>query len=129
MSFDITFSRFEKGELASVNARALRQKFEPYIRKHEPELGFALLRFADGGAELYGLDDLAEGFTISRVTGKKAWDTLFDIAKEFNLTIMAPDCPIAVTTKEALAHLPAEMPPERQVVTSSQALQKTLALS
>src|SRR5690348_11426145 len=126
MSFNIHFSYFKSGDISTIDGNKLKQMISPFIVKEEPENGYALLRFADGETDFYGTDHLEKGFGVSHIGGAEVWKLLFDIAKEFDMTIMAPDCPIMVTADNSLLHLPKDMPPEKKVVGSAEELLATI---
>lgn len=117
VSFDIFLQAFRGGDAAQTDERTLVTLLEPYLAERGDH-GWARLRFADGEADIYGMDTLATGFMINHASGTAVWGVLVDIARKANLAIMAVGCSTAVTTKGGISDLPDELAPDSVVVTS-----------
>lgn len=80
VSFGVFFQRFEAGEAADSDQELLGRLLQPYLT--DTGYGFSDLRFSDGNAAIYGVDDLASGFVVNHVSGKEAWAVLAAVAHE-----------------------------------------------
>lgn len=116
MSFDVFLQGFRKGDPADADGEKLAALLRPYIV--ETQQGFCELRFDDGDAALYGLEDLASGFMVNHVSGQQAWDVLVTVARGADLAIMPVGCPVAVPTEALIGDLPEELQKEAVIVTS-----------
>ncbi len=67
VSFDLFFQRFEGGEAADSDQELLGRLLQPYLA--DTGYGFSDLRFSDGNAAIYGVDDLGSGLD--------SWSTTF----------------------------------------------------
>jgi len=116
MSFDIFLQAFRDGEGADADAAVLVRMLAPFIADRGE--GWALLRFLDGEADVYGLDHLASGVMINHASGRLVWNLMFEMAQGAGLTIWPVGCPAAVTVDSALADLPPELRSDAVVVRS-----------
>ena len=116
MSFDIFVQGFRAGKGLDVDADLIERRLTPHIVNRDDRFGYARLGFADGGADLYGMDDLASGFLLNHVSTTAVWDVILDLAREASLAIMPVGCPTVVATPEMLTHLPVELAPDAVVL-------------
>lgn len=120
MSVDVFFWPFRDGDMGRVDPQQVARLLAPALV--QDERGFTRLVFADGSAQLYGLDELDTGFMVNHVDGFAAWDFLVGVADEAALAIVTPGCPAAVTRSELLAHLPDLLREDAVVVTTGSQL-------
>lgn len=118
MSFDIVAQRFIDGDAAEADAPLLQAILAPYLGRTEPDADFCELTFADGTADLYGIDDLAQGFMVNHVSGRLAWDLLAELVTGGGLTLMPMDAPPLIAAEEQRTHLPEGFGDEAVVITS-----------
>jgi len=120
VSFDVFLQKFEAGSAAQADAPLLALLLAPHLI--ETGHGLFGLRSSDGGAAIYGLEDLGSGFMVNHVSGERAWDLLADIARQAALTIMPVGCPVAVADENLLDELPDELREGAIVITSGRQL-------
>lgn len=109
---------FHHGDAGQADAALLLDLISPFIADREIGTPYAELRFVDGSADLYGLDDLGDGFMVNHISGENAWDVLVEVARRADLVIMPTGCPTLVCRAGLLAHLPEELRDETVVVSS-----------
>jgi hypothetical protein len=78
MSFDIFLQCFKDGEAAPGNPEAARQALEPYLAG-APDEGYALVRTADGEADVYGVG--SDHLMFNHPGGEVIWQVMVDVAK------------------------------------------------
>lgn len=105
MSFDVFVQAFSDGGAAEADADAVQAVLAPYIHGSS-QSGFARLATTDGGADLYGYDDLGSGFRVNHISGDEAWDIVVQAAAASGLVIMPVGCPAALTNQDSFEHLP-----------------------
>jgi hypothetical protein len=110
VSFDVFLQRFGPGE---ANSEALLAILKPHLV--DSARGFDL-RFDDGDAAIYGLNDLGSGFMVNHITGKEAWDLLVAVAGQGGMAILPVGCPAVVTSEDRLADLPDGLREDARVV-------------
>lgn len=123
MSFDIFVQAFEHGEARKVDARALRRALAPYLIQVENGWN---LRAGRATAEIYGVEKLGSGFTVTHVDGVDLYDVLVEIAAAFDLVIMPVGVPTAITRREQLNHLPDVLRDDALLVSSGGELLKLI---
>lgn len=106
MSWDVLVQGFRDGDGRESDAAAVAAALAPYVVEIHGE--HAVLRVGDAVADLYGIDDLANGFMVNRVSGA-AWDAVVAAARAGAMTILLPGCPTAITDEGQRAHLPPEL--------------------
>lgn len=109
---------FLDGEAGRADGELLLSLIAPYVERREDHLGFAVLRFPDGEADLYGLSDPASGLMVNNVSGDAAWSFLVEAASRVDLAILPVGCPTMVCRSDLLAHLPDALRDDAVVVTS-----------
>ena len=102
--------RFRDGDADEADARTLHEVLEPHIVERSE--GFALLRLADGAADVYGVDDLAPALMINHASGSAVWDRMFELACRADLAIMPVSRSTVVTKKQTLRDLPPDLADE-----------------
>lgn len=117
VSFDIFFQRFSLGNEADADADLVTEMLRPYTVERCGD-GVAVLEFADGRADIYGVDDLTSGFMINHASGTDIWRLMAALAKGADLTIMPVGCATVVTSTEAISQLPSDLAVDAVVVTS-----------
>jgi hypothetical protein len=117
VSFDVYLMRFRPGE---PDAEAMADLLKPYVD------GSRNLRFDDGNAAIYGLDDLGSGFMVNHVSGLQAWEVLVAVARQGGLAILPVGCPTAVTSEELISDLPEELRSEARVIHSGEDLLRVI---
>jgi hypothetical protein len=110
VSFDVFLQRFGPGE---ADSEAVLAGLKPYLV--ESDQGFDL-RFDDGDAAIYGLDDPGSGFMVNHISGGQAWDVLVAVARRGGLAILPVGCPAAVTNEDQLSDLPDRLRENAKVV-------------
>jgi hypothetical protein len=118
VSFDIYLQGFRDGEARDADPELLEELLKPHIADRSD--GFARLRFADGQADIYGMDDLASGVMVNRVSGVMAMDLIVRLARRAELAILPVGCPTAVTREDLLKDLPEELAEDAVVVTTGE---------
>ena len=105
MSFDVFVQAFRNGDATPADADAVRQILTQYVTETD-SAGFARLSTADGGADLYGYDELGSGFMANHVSGSDAWEVLVRAAVAGGLVIIPVGCPVGITDRSSFEHLP-----------------------
>lgn len=124
MAFDVFFQAFNQGNAGRVSHDDLAASMAPIV--DDVDGGYAHLRTADGGADIYGYDDMAHGFMANHIEGKLVWDVLVDLASMAGLAVMPIGCPVCVTTASDLDDLPPELRPSAVVVRTGGDLLRTI---
>ncbi len=127
MSFDVFLQGFRQGHESNANQKKLAELLKPYLV--ETQQGLPELRFDDGDAAIFGVDDLASGFMVNHVSGRQAWDVLVAVARTANLAIMPVGCRVAVATEALISELPEELPRDAVVVASGEDLRREIEAS
>lgn len=122
MSFDIFLQGFSDGAARELDGRKLRKLMEPRLRNEAG--GNAELHFADGTADVYGLDEGALMF--NHVGGEEAWDFLVKLARATNAAILPVGCPACVTDEGLLGELPDVLQEDACVVRSGAELRAAI---
>ena len=115
---------FHQGDAANADGEKLAVLLQPYLV--ETPQGFSELRFDDGEATVYGLEDLASGFMVNHISGRQAWDVLVAIACAADLAIMPMGCAVAVPSEAMLSELPEELRRDAVVVSSGDDLRREI---
>ncbi len=115
MSFDVFLQAFSNGGAARADAAAVRDVLAPYVTESD-QSGFARLVMPDGGADLYGYDDLGSGFMVNHISGDDTWEALVRAAKASGLAILPVGCPICVTSGSTIADLPEDLSSDVRLV-------------
>lgn len=124
MAFDIFLQRFSAGEPASANAGEVRAVLDAHVV--ELEQGRARVETADGGASLYGYDDLERGFMVNHAAGNIIWDILVTVASVGPYVIMPTGCPACATDESMLADLPSRIAAGAKIVSSGNDLLRAI---
>lgn len=103
LSLDIFIQAFRHGDAREVDAKMLREALAPYL--FEIERGWNL-RSGNSEAEIYGVEDLASGFMVTRIDGAQIYDVLVRVAAACDLVIMPVGVFVAITRREQLEDLP-----------------------
>ena len=114
MSFDLCVQGFHHGVARDAEATALREALAPYLVKVANGWN---LRAGNSTAEIYGVEELTS-VMVTRADGVEIFDVLFRVAVRFDLVILAPGVPAALTRAEQRQHLPDEIRNEAKLVTS-----------
>ena len=115
MSFDVFVQSFSKGDASTAGADAVRAVLAPYAAD-SAQSGFARLVTSDGGADLYGYDDLGSGFMVNHISGDEVWDIVVQAAAASGLAIIPAGCPTCVTSESTTADLPSELASDVRLV-------------
>jgi hypothetical protein len=91
----------------------MRRVLEPFIVSEEPDNDFALIKYGDGGADVY-LD--GDHMMANHVTGHRTWDLLVEGAQEAGWVIMPVGCPTCITDEAQRPHLPEGLNEQVEVV-------------
>lgn len=126
MSFDICLQSFKGGEAAPGDPQAARLTLEPYLAA-APARGYARIRTADGGADVYGLG--GESLMFSHAGGEVIWQVIVDVARAADLVIMPAGCPVCVMREDMISGLPAELQDDAIVIRSGAELQHAIVRS
>jgi hypothetical protein len=105
VSFDVFIQAFSDGVAVEADADLVRAVVAPYITE-SGQSGFARLVTTDGGADLYGYNDLESGFMVNHISGHEAWDIVVQVAAASGLVVMPVGCPVALTDQDSFEHLP-----------------------
>ena len=123
MSFDIFLQRFVDGEAVDADVDSMLAILGPLIT--DRTASWARIVTADGGADVYGIDNPASGLMINHASGRAVWDVLFELARTAGMAIMPVGCPTSVTDPGLIDALPAASLPAG-VVTSGADILATL---
>lgn len=121
MSFDVFVQAFHDGHAGLTDADAVRAVLAPHVVGGTGG-GGARLVTSDGGADLFGYDDLDTGFMVNHIEGSEAWELIVRAAAASGLAIMPVGCPVCVTADESVSDLPAALAGDARVVESGAAL-------
>jgi hypothetical protein len=118
MSFEVYLQRFEGGRAASADEAAVRRVLEPVMvhRAH----AWADIETHDGGAEVYGINDLRTGVSFKRLCGAGIWDLVYELALGAGFAVMPLGCPTCVCAPELVDDLPRELRGSTSVVSSGE---------
>lgn len=117
VSFDIFLQAFEAGRDASGDANAVTRVLSPYFEQ-PPDNGFVRLVTSDGEADVYGIGEPSASLMFNHVSGKHAWDLMFEVARSAGLVIMPVGCPTLVCRPEQEQDLPEAFRDAVRLVTS-----------
>ena len=123
MSFDIFLQGFRGGEAREIDPAPLRELIDPHVIERDE--GFVRLRLADGGADVYGLDD-ETSLMVNHCTGRAIWDLLVEVARRADLVILAPGLPVVMTSERTRAELPRELAADAIVVERGDELRRSI---
>jgi hypothetical protein len=126
MSFDIFLESFKDGEAGLGNPDAARQALEPYLAG-APDEGYALVRTADGEADVYGAG--SDHLMFNHAGGDVVWPVMVDVAKAADWVIMPVGCPVCVMRADMISELPVELRDNAVVINSGADLQDAIARS
>ena len=126
VSFDIFLQSFKDGVAAAGNAEAARQVLETYLAK-VPDEGYALVRTADGEADVYGVG--SDSLMFNHAGGVLIWQVMVDVAKAADWVIMPVGCPVCVVRAEMIRELPAGLKDDAVVINSGADLREVIARS
>ena len=104
MSYDVFLQAFRRGEAATTDGAAAFAILEPAISGRDG--GWACVRTADGGADVYGIDDPSTGLMVNHAEGHRIWDVVHDLALAAGYAVMPVGCPTCVTSDDVRKHLP-----------------------
>ncbi len=114
MSSDIFVQGFDHGAARDADATALREFLAPYLINVANRWN---LRVGMSTAEIHGVETLSS-FMVTHVDGAEIYDVLVRVARHFDLVIIAPGLPAALTRAEQRQHLPDELRNDAKLVTS-----------
>ncbi len=121
VSFDVFVQAFRGGVAGQADVEAVASVLGPHVRVNDR--GHTHLETADGGADLYGFDDLHTGFMINHVSGARLWDLVVRAAGASGMAIMPVGCPVAVADADSIDDLPQELQRGARVVRTGEELQ------
>ncbi|CAL8975310.1 hypothetical protein CELL_02017 [Cellulomonas sp. T2.31MG-18] len=127
MSFDVHVQRFVDGEAARADGTFVGALLAPHVARTDPNFDFAELRFDDGTADLYGIDDPGGGFMVNHVSSQQAWALLADVAVRAGMTVMPAGAAPMIATEAMRMHLPDGLAHQAVVVTSATDILRCLA--
>ncbi len=104
MSFDVFLQAFRDGDAATADGAAAFAILEPRIADRGD--AWARIRTADGGADLYGIDDPSTSLMVNHADGDQIWEVVYDLAFAGGYAVMPVGCPTCVTNDEVRRHLP-----------------------
>jgi hypothetical protein len=116
VSFDVFLQGFRQGDAANADEEKLAGLLQ--LGLVETPTGLPELRFDDGDASIYGLEDLASGFMVNHVSGRQVWDALVAVVRAADLAIMPVGYAVAVPSETMLSDLPEELRRDAVVVAS-----------
>jgi hypothetical protein len=126
VSFDIFLQSFKDGEAAPGKPEAARQALEPYLAG-APGEGCALVRTADGEADVYGVG--SDHLMFNHAGGEVIWQVVVDVAKAADWVIMPVGCHVCVMREDMISELPVELRDNAVVINSGAELQDAIARS
>jgi hypothetical protein len=116
MSFDTLLQPFVDGKPALADEVLIKASIDPLVVASD--VGWVRLETTDGGAEVYGYDNLQSGFIINHAEGEAVWDLVVAIASSSRLAILPVGCPTCVGDPGLLADLPPDLADGAVVVAS-----------
>lgn len=108
MSFDIfvqgltAAATAEEVEAAAAGARAV---LAPFL-----DAAGDRITTADGGAAIYGANDLGNGFMVNHASGELIWDVLVDVARATEFVILPVGCGTLIPYEGMRASVPDGFP-------------------
>src|SRR5689334_12123047 len=113
MSFEVYLQRFENGSSASFARSHVEDVFGPRMKREVNDAEMIELTYpeGDGGTLHVGIGPQISNIAIFRPGGAELFDDLFVLMTRVGAVLYWPDEPpcLAVVTKDADAHLPADM--------------------
>ena len=104
LSYDVFLQAFRHGDAATTDGAAAFAILEPRISDRDE--GWARVRTADGGADVYGIDDPSTGLMVNHAEGHRIWDVVHDLALAVGYAVMPVGCPTCVASDDVRKHLP-----------------------
>jgi hypothetical protein len=74
----------------------------------------------DGGAEVYGINDLRSGVSFKYLSGDAIWNVVYELASRAGLAVIPLGCPTCVCAPELVDDLPPELRRSTSVVSSGE---------
>jgi hypothetical protein len=118
VSFEVYLQRFKDERAASADETVVRRLLEPVMVNRAD--AWADIETVDGGAEVYGINDLRTGVSFKHLSGDAIWDLLYDLASRAGFAVMALGRPTCVCAPELVDDLPPELRHSTSVVFSGQ---------
>ncbi|HKU10729.1 hypothetical protein [Sinomonas sp. G460-2] len=106
MSFDVFFQRFRDGDGATGGGEQMRQVLQPFIVREDRDLGFALVEYGDGSADVYLGGGGVAGMMANHISGERPWGLLVEGARAADWVILPVGCPTCITDEGQRGHLP-----------------------
>lgn len=116
MSFDIFLQAFRDGQASHHDPAAVRRMLTPFLSA-PPSDSFARVVTADGEADVHGIGD-PSGLMFNHVEGERAWQLIYEVAREAGLVIMPVGCATLICSAAGKGDLPEELRADVRVVHS-----------
>jgi hypothetical protein len=126
VSFDIFIQAFSGGQAASGRPAAARRTLTPFLTA-APDNGYALVRTADGEADVYGLD--GDSLMINHASGRQIWQLMVDLARAGGYVIMPIGCPTCVLDPAHVTELPVQLQDTVVVIATGEDLRRVVETS
>lgn len=117
MSFDIFLQAFRDGEAAPGDGAAALAILDPLVVERNGA-SFAVIRTADGTADVYGLATPDRGFLFNHVEGRAAWDVIYAVAHAARFVVMPVGCDTLLVDAAQRDELPDELHDDVRVISS-----------
>jgi hypothetical protein len=124
VSFDIFLKSFRDGDGSTGDGDAALRILDPVIVQRE--IGWARIVTADGEADVYGIDDAANGLMVNHASGDAVYGFLYDVARSAGFVVMPVGCPTCVVDPAMKAHLPSEIAQHAVVIESGDDLRRII---
>lgn len=124
MSFDVYLQGFQLGRAAAGDGAGALEVLHPFVETMDES--FAAVATSDGGAELYGMDDLSSGFSIHGMSGDAIWQVIVDAAAAAGFFIMPVGCSVGVPMGVDRMDLPSELRASAVDIQSGQDLKELI---
>jgi hypothetical protein len=120
VSYNVFVQCFAEGGTVPMPIGAFDAVFGPHVETPEADVGFWRLRLPDGGeADVYAnlAGPCLESVMINHFS-VGVLDLVLEFARSAGAVVLAPGCPILVTDRTHVAHLPEELQKDAVLVGS-----------
>jgi hypothetical protein len=124
VSFDIFLQGFRDGDAADGDGDSALTVLEPLITRRETD--WVRVTTADGGSDVFGIDEPASGLMFNRISGRAIWSVIFDVARLAGFAVMPVGCSTCVPPGMAVRDLPDDLATDVQTVATGDDLRRLI---